>query len=91
MLLAIDKYMKEGVIINIASIYGLQPAWALPMYAAAKHGVIGFSRSMALKMDMEKRNVKIITICPGGTKTSLFETAANAFGCRTNDMLHPQE
>ncbi|XP_062430661.1 15-hydroxyprostaglandin dehydrogenase [NAD(+)] isoform X2 [Rhea pennata] len=48
------EYMRKGnggdggVIINISSLAGLMPAAFQPVYCATKHGVIGFTRSIAL-------------------------------------------
>ncbi|KAI9138293.1 hypothetical protein BKA69DRAFT_1041046 [Paraphysoderma sedebokerense] len=40
-------YMNEGsIIINTASLAGLHPVPFAPVYAAAKHGVIGFTKSL---------------------------------------------
>nr|XP_025960953.1 15-hydroxyprostaglandin dehydrogenase [NAD(+)] isoform X4 [Dromaius novaehollandiae] len=47
------EYMRKGnggdggVIINISSLAGLMPAAFQPVYCATKHGVIGFTRSIA--------------------------------------------
>lgn len=38
-----------GMVVNISSVYGLEPGPAFSVYSAAKHGVIGFTRSMAVK------------------------------------------
>ncbi|XP_075277855.1 15-hydroxyprostaglandin dehydrogenase [NAD(+)] isoform X2 [Opisthocomus hoazin] len=49
------EYMRKGnggdggVIINISSLAGLMPAAFQPVYCATKHGVIGFTRSIAFK------------------------------------------
>lgn len=37
-----------GIIVNIASVAGLEPIPGMPIYSATKHGVIGFTRSMAV-------------------------------------------
>lgn len=39
---------KGGVIVNIASVAGLTVTPGIPVYNATKHGVIGFTRSMAV-------------------------------------------
>ncbi|KAJ8961527.1 hypothetical protein NQ318_014778, partial [Aromia moschata] len=48
--LAIDKYLpkyslgKEGVIVNVSSILGLDVMETLPTYTAAKHGIVGLGK-----------------------------------------------
>lgn len=39
---------QGGVVVNVASVYGLEPGPAFSVYTAAKHGVVGFTRSMAV-------------------------------------------
>jgi 15-hydroxyprostaglandin dehydrogenase (NAD) len=51
-----------GVIINTASLIGLGPMASDPVYAAAKAGVVNFSRSLAYLA--EKCNIRVNTICP---------------------------
>ncbi|XP_039965756.1 fat body protein 2 [Bactrocera neohumeralis] len=58
---------QGGIVMNIASVYGLEPAPAFPVYAAAKHGVIGFTRSMADKRHYQHTGVAFIVVCPGLT------------------------
>nr|XP_022909261.1 peroxisomal hydratase-dehydrogenase-epimerase-like [Onthophagus taurus] len=77
-LLAMDEYIpkyktsSEGVIINISSIFGIEPFGGLPIYTATKHAVIGLSRSLT-QPPLDKENIKIITICPGPTTTALLK------------------
>ncbi|XP_075161541.1 development-specific 25 kDa protein-like [Haematobia irritans] len=61
-----------GMVVNIASVYGLEPGPAFSVYAAAKHGVIGFTRSMADERIFLKTGVAFICICPGMTSTELM-------------------
>ncbi len=51
-----------GVIINTASLIGLGPMGAAPVYAAAKAGVVNFSRSLAYLA--KESNIRVNTICP---------------------------
>lgn len=60
---------SEGSIINIASIYGLVAAPEATAYAAAKGGIINFTRSVAI--DYAKENVRGNSICPGFVETPM--------------------
>jgi 15-hydroxyprostaglandin dehydrogenase (NAD) len=51
-----------GVVINTASLIGLGPMGAAPVYAAAKAGVVNFSRSLAYLA--KEANIRVNTICP---------------------------
>lgn len=39
---------RGGVILNIASVLGLEPCGSIAVYSASKFGVIGFTRSLAV-------------------------------------------
>jgi len=62
---------SEGSIINIASIYGLVAAPEATAYAAAKGGIVNFTRSVAI--DYAKENVRVNSICPGFVETPMTE------------------
>lgn len=67
------RHMKEtgGVIVNTASTGGLTPYLEDAPYAAAKAGVIMFSRSCGpLK---EQMNIRVNAVCPGITQTPILE------------------
>src|SRR5439155_2997714 len=53
---------QGGVIINTASLIGLGPMASAPVYAAAKAGVVNFSRSLAYLA--EAYNIRVNAICP---------------------------
>ncbi|MCC9608479.1 SDR family oxidoreductase [Blastopirellula sp. JC732] len=68
---------RSGGIINNASLAGFQPIPYLTVYAATKAFVISFS--VALRQECRGRNVRVLGLCPGTTKTEIFDRAnANA-------------
>lgn len=66
---------KGGVIVNIASILGLQPLAGCPVYVGTKHFVIGFSRSFGSPYHFNQTGVKVMMMCPGVTDTPLISEA----------------
>lgn len=65
-----------GRIVNIASTAGLKGYGYVSAYCAAKHAVVGLTRSLAL--ETAKKGVTVNAVCPGYTETDLVaETVAN--------------
>ncbi|XP_078000881.1 15-hydroxyprostaglandin dehydrogenase [NAD(+)]-like isoform X1 [Glandiceps talaboti] len=62
---------KGGVVINIASTNGLLPNPLVPVYAATKHGIVGFSRSTAMELMMTENNIRVNAVCPGLVRTQM--------------------
>jgi len=62
---------KNGKIINISSIFGLKGSKGQTNYCASKHGVIGFTKSLAL--EYSDSNILVNCICPGLVKTDMFD------------------
>lgn len=67
----------EAIIVNISSIAGLDAFPISPVYTATKFAVLGFSRSLGDQFHYEKTKIKIITICPGVTYTTLLVDLPN--------------
>ncbi|MBP0440365.1 glucose 1-dehydrogenase [Tianweitania sediminis] len=61
----------KGKIVNVASNAGLAGEVGISEYAAAKMGVIGFTRSLARELAPFKVNVN--AVCPGVTKTRVID------------------
>ncbi|PRD43891.1 3-hydroxybutyrate dehydrogenase [Phyllobacterium phragmitis] len=61
-----------GRIVNIASAHGLRASPFKSAYVAAKHGIVGFTKTVALELAEEK--ITSNAICPGYVLTPLVET-----------------
>jgi 3-hydroxybutyrate dehydrogenase len=61
-----------GRIVNIGSIHSLVASPYKSAYVAAKHGLVGFTRAIAL--ETADTDITINTICPSYVKTPLVET-----------------
>jgi 3-hydroxybutyrate dehydrogenase len=76
-----------GRIVNIGSIHALVASPFKSAYVAAKHGLIGFSKAVALETC--DADITINTVCPGYVKTPLVE-AQIASLARTHKMTEQQ-
>lgn len=62
-------------IVNISSTAGVSDKAGETVYRAAKHGVKGFSDS--LRLELGKKDIKVIGLYPGGMQTKLFEKSGS--------------
>jgi len=62
-----------GRIINIASTAGLKGYKYVSAYVAAKHGLIGLTKALAL--ELATRNITVNAVCPGYTETDIVQDA----------------
>jgi NAD(P)-dependent dehydrogenase (short-subunit alcohol dehydrogenase family) len=58
---------KSGSIINISSVQGLVAGRNSAAYTTVKHGLIGFTRSVAY--DFGRHNIRCNAVCPGAITT----------------------
>jgi len=67
--LPIMKAQGRGRIVNVASAHGLVASPFKSAYVAAKHGVIGFTKTVAL--EVAEQNITCNAICPGYVETPI--------------------
>ena len=70
-----------GRLIAIASTAGLKGYPYVSAYCAAKHGVVGLARALAL--EVADRGVTVNAVCPGYTETPLLERSIRIIMDRT--------
>ena len=76
-----------GRIVNVGSIHALIASPYKSAYVAAKHGLVGFSKAIALETC--DADITINTVCPGYVKTPLVEAQITALA-RTHHMTEQQ-
>jgi len=79
---------KSGVIINIASVGGLNGARAGAAYTASKHAVVGLTRNTGYMY--AKMGIRCNAIAPGAIDTNIGETIDNSkITPLVNDRIMP--
>ncbi len=71
---------RGGAIVNIASIYGLLGATKIGAYAAAKHAVMGLTKSAAMECADLGYPIRINAICPGFVETGMTQETVEQTG-----------
>ncbi|GMO93064.1 SDR family NAD(P)-dependent oxidoreductase [Bradyrhizobium sp. TM239] len=76
------KQLGAGArIVNVASTAGLVGYAYVTAYCAAKHGVVGLTRALAL--EVARSGVTVNVVCPGFTETPLIERAIDTIVAKT--------
>lgn len=65
------KSADEGIVINMSSIFGLQPGYTVPAYTTSKFGVVGIGQTFGTNYYYNRYKAKVLTVCPGYTPTTL--------------------
>jgi len=92
--LAVQQMREQGgggVIVNTASMAGLDPRGAAPVYSAAKSGVIQFTRTLGY---LAAEGIRVNAICPSFTDTPMVRAggpqAIDAVKQLVGGILDPQ-
>lgn len=66
---------KRGMIVNVASIFGLIAIPFVTPYHASKFAVRGFTEALKQDMMYSKKNIDVLCVMPGGIRTNIAKSA----------------
>lgn len=78
----------SGAIINMASIAALAGMAAIPAYAAAKAGIVGMTRSIAIHCKEQGYRIRCNCIAPGGIETPMTAQANSELDAASAELEH---
>ena len=78
---------RAGRIVNVASTEALGAARHTSPYTVSKHGLLGFTRSLAV--DLGRSGVTANCVCPGAIRTPMVQTAIDQGFGSVIEAMHP--
>jgi NAD(P)-dependent dehydrogenase (short-subunit alcohol dehydrogenase family) len=91
MKLEINQMLRQGgggAIVNTSSVGGLVGKERLSVYCAAKHAVLGLTKSAALEYGAQ--GVRVNAVCPGVVRTPMVEAVISSTGTSLDDWSRLQ-
>jgi len=76
---------RSGHVVNISSVSGVHPLPGQVNYAAAKAGVIGFTRSLA--KEVAPYNIRVNAVAPGFIETDMTAGFQEKYRRKLNDLI----
>jgi len=77
----------KGYVINISSVVGFRGYPDQAAYAAAKHGVMGLTKSLAT--EVQEHGIRVSAVLPGGVDTPMVREARPEL--QRDELLHPAD
>ena len=74
-----------GRVVNVASTAGQVGYAYVSAYCAAKHGVVGLTKALAL--ELARQNITVNALCPGYTDTDIVEQAVHTIVAKTGQSI----
>ena len=83
--------VKEGAIVNLASIAGMNGIPYSAQYCASKHAVVGLTKAAAV--EYAATGVRINAVAPGAVKTDILQAAidAGSYSEESIAAMHPMQ
>lgn len=76
---------ERGLIVNVASIFGLITMPMMTPYHASKFAVRGFTEALRQDMLFQNKNIDVLCVMPGGIRTNIANSAVSEVA-QTNDF-----